>query len=199
MGSPVDISTVVEGSLDEAVVAILITHVGGAPGHIYGGNGKQRILQGIKGYDNAARRAPWLVLVDLDRDADCAPLLRSRWLPNPATQMCFRVAVREVEAWLLADRERIASFLGVSRDLAPGRPEEIADPKAEIVRLARRSRHRRIREGVAPRPESGRSEGPEYASLLAEYVRERWRPDVARRRADSLDGAIKCLERLVRA
>jgi hypothetical protein len=43
--------------------------------------------------------------VDLDSDTGCAPPLCEQWIPGPAPFLCFRVAVREVEAWLMADAE----------------------------------------------------------------------------------------------
>jgi hypothetical protein len=73
-------------------------------GSVYGKNGKADLHKKIKGYNNAARHAPWLVLVDLD-DESCAFSLCQSWLPVPARYLCFRVAVRQVEAWLMADAE----------------------------------------------------------------------------------------------
>ena len=112
--SPVFVSAVVEGKTDEPVVRRLVDHAGACIDRIYVKGGKDRLKSDVRGYDNAARRAPWFVLVDLDRDKslepaeDCAPVLRGKWLPNPACGMCFRVAVRAMEAWLLADAETLA-------------------------------------------------------------------------------------------
>jgi hypothetical protein len=94
----VTISAAAEGITDEAVVRRLILHVGAQPGTVYGKQGKQHLRTRIAGFNNAAQHMPWLVLVDLDHDADCAPPLRAKWLPAPARWMCFRVAVRAVEA-----------------------------------------------------------------------------------------------------
>ncbi|RLF63060.1 MAG: hypothetical protein DRN33_04790, partial [Thermoplasmata archaeon] len=113
------INAAVEGIVDEAVVKRMIDFVGGTPGRVFGKEGKPLLRKKIEGYNNAARRSPWVVLVDLDHDEECAPLLRNEWLPQPASKMCFRIAVREVEAWLLADRKGIASFLGVSQSAVP--------------------------------------------------------------------------------
>jgi len=54
----------------------------------------------------------------LARQSSFAPGSRSRGHPN----FLFRVAVREVEAWLLAHREGIARFLGISEHLVPLMP-----------------------------------------------------------------------------
>ncbi len=193
------ISTAVEGALDEAVAHKLITLVGGEVGNVFGREGKPNLRQRIEGFNNAARHAPWLVLVDLDNDADCAPSLCDAWLPDPAPHLCFRIAVREVEAWLMADAESLARYLSVAPSRIPRTPDSIEHPKDEMVNLGRRSRRRDIREDMVPREASGRRVGPAYASRLIEYVKDKWRSEVAARRSESLRRAILCLERLVQA
>jgi hypothetical protein len=193
---PVVITAAVEGDLDEAVLRRLVEYIGATPGPVYGRHGKAHLRQRLAGYNQAARLAPWVVLVDLDHDADCAPPFRSAWLPNPAPNMCFRIAVRMVEAWLLADRDRLSRFLRVPPSQLPLKPEELNDPKSTIVDLARRSRRRDIREDMVPRPGSGRTVGPAYTSRLIEFVAQGpagWRPDVAAKLSDSLE---RCLRRL---
>ncbi|MFQ5744895.1 MAG: hypothetical protein ACE5HV_15095 [Acidobacteriota bacterium] len=197
MPATVIISSAVEGIVDEAVVRRLIAHAGGQPGPVYGKNGKQALRQRINGYNNAPRHSPWVVLVDLDGDADCAPPFRADWLPQPAPRLCFRIAVREIEAWLLADAETLAPFLGTARTRVPPRPEDVEHAKATMVNLARRSRRRAVREDMVPREGSGRSVGPAYASRLIEYIESRWRPEVAAECAESLRRAIDCLKRLI--
>lgn len=197
MSAPVVITAAVEGVVDEAVVRRLVAHVRAVPGDVHGKNGKEHLRKRINGYNNAAQRAPWFVLVDLNSDADCAPLLRQQWLPGPAPFLCFRVAVRQVEAWLMADAETLASYLSVKRSIVPSNPEAVSNAKIEMVNLARRSRSRAIREDMVPRAESGRVVGPAYSSRLIEYAASHWRPEVAAQHADSLRRAIACLERLV--
>ena len=77
MKSAVTVAAAVEGLVDEAVALRLIRHAGAEPGSVYGRSGKAQLRKQISGYNNAARHAPWLVLVDLDRDEDCAPPLRA--------------------------------------------------------------------------------------------------------------------------
>ncbi len=199
--NPVVISGAVEGLVDEAVLQRLVEHVRATPGFVYGKNGKPLLRQRINGYNQAARLSPWIVLVDLNHDADCAPPLRASWLPNPAPGMCFRVAVREVEAWLFADRERLARFLGVSFSRIPQKPEVVDDPKRTMVEFAKHSRRREIREDMVPRPGSGRPVGPAYTSRLIEFAMDTrlgWRPAVAARHSDSLNRCLRCLRRLVK-
>ena len=196
VAAPVTVSAAVEGSLDEVVVDRLIRHVGGHPGIVYGKNGKSFLRDRIDGYNSAAHHAPWVVLVDLDAEGECAPSVREAWLRHPAPLMCFRIVVRAIEAWLMADAERLAAFIGVARSKVPADPEGLDHPKQVMVNLARLSRRREVRQDMVPRQESGRTEGPAYTSRLIEYATDRWRPDVAVLRADSLRRAVARLQRL---
>jgi hypothetical protein len=193
------VNVLVEGITDEAVARRLLDHVGLRCGTVYGKEGKAALVQRLPNYNQAARFAPWLVVVDLDRDADCAPPFVDRVLPHPAGHMFLRVAVRAVEAWLLADGERIAAFLGVRAALIPRNPDAEDDPKAALVSLARRSRWRTVREDMVPREGSGGRVGPGYAGRLIEFVaagERSWRPDVAVRRSDSLRRCVETLRTL---
>jgi hypothetical protein len=197
MKGVVVVSAAVEGIVDEAVARKLIVGAGGRPGTIYGKNGKPFLRRQIQGYNSAARHLPWMVLVDLDHDAECAPPLCEEWVPDRAPYLCFRIAVREVEAWLIADGEALASFLSVARSRIPIEPEQLQDPKKEMVNLARDSQRREVREDMVPRKGSGRPVGPAYASRMIEYIETRWRPQTAAQRAESLRRAITCLQRVI--
>ena len=197
--SPILVSAAVEGLVDEAVVQRLIRDAGAEPGTIYGKNGKPALRKRIRGYANAAKRSPWIILVDLNGDHDCAPSLRSEWLRDSVPSLCFRVAVRAVEAWLLADSETLSEYLAISPTQVPPDPEALPDPKRSLVDLARRSSRRTIREDIVPRAGSGRSVGPAYTARAIEFVLKHWRPQVSAGRADSLQRAIDCLKELMRS
>lgn len=197
------ISGAVEGLVDEAVLRRLILDSGAIPGAVYGKRGKDRLVQQVSAYHHAARISPWVVLMDLDNDADCAAGLRNRLLPGeePPPSLCLRIAVRTIEAWLLADRERFSDFFAVGLSKVPSSPESLADPKRTIVELARSSRRKEIRSDLVPRAESGRPVGPAYTSRMIEYVESTekgWRPVVAAKEAESLRRCLKCLQRLIR-
>ncbi len=194
---PVDI--VVEGLTDEVVVRCLLSHVGLPYGRTLGKTGKPSILNALHKYNEAARYSPWVVVVDLDEEPECAPVLVQRYLPRPSAGMRFRVAVHAVEAWLLADTDTLAEFLAVSRNKFPSQPEAEPDPKAALVALARQSRRRDIRDDMVPRPGSGAKVGPAYTARLIEYVTQsscQWRPDVAAQRSDSLRRCLAALRTL---
>ena len=88
----------------------------------------------------------YLTLVDfMDTGHSCPPDVVAQWLPRAEPGMLFRVVVRELESWLLADRENFADFLGISITKPPDQPEQINDPKQQLVNLARCSRKSQIR------------------------------------------------------
>jgi len=194
------ISGAVEGIVDEAVLRRLVKETGAVVGPIHGKTGKPFLMQKIAAYNQAARFAPWVILIDLDHDGDCAPPFIRACLPDPAPYMSFRVAVREVESWLMADRERLAKFLSVGVSRIPDNPEALDSPKMTMVDVARHSRRKEIRENMVPRPGSGRKVGPAYASILIEFVRNPksgWRPHIAARSSDSLNRCLRRLEQII--
>ena len=197
-GMPVILSAAVEGILDDAVVRRLAEDVDVPINAVHICGGKLQLKQKVGAYNHAADLWPWILLVDLDRE-ECAPNLRAAWLPAPNKWMCFRVAVREVEAWLLGDRQRMAEFLGVAVAKVPQAPDSIDDPKRVIVELARLSRQRDFRMDMVPRQNSGRSEGPAYASRLIEFTQRLWRPSVAAKHSDSLRRCREALHRITGA
>lgn len=199
MADPVYVSAAVEGTIDDAVARRLITHIGAMVASIYGRSGKLRLLQQAAGYNEAAKLGPWLVLVDLNGDERCAPPARERWLESPAEKMCFRVVVREIEAWLMADRNSLAKFLSVPASAIPADPEAVDNPKERMVAIARRSGRRHVRQDMVPRAGSGRATGEAYDARLSEFVEVRWDPVAAAAGSESVRRAIECLKKLTGA
>ena len=190
---PVAVRIAVEGSLDEAVAERLIADYGGQLGAVHGKQGRSFVRKHISGYNAGARYGGiWFVLVDLDLDR-CAPELVAEMLPDHAPGMCFRVAVREVEAWLLADRAGFARWAGVPANRIPVDVEAIEQPKEQLIGIVRGSRYRERRGALVPRPDSGGTEGPAYTSALSEFVASVWDVEAAASAAPSLARAIRCL------
>jgi hypothetical protein len=188
------VSGVVEGPVDDAVVRRLIADAGHDVGPIHVKNGKPALLAKLAGYDAAARIAPWLVLVDLNGDGACAAEFIERNLPAPARHMLFRVAVRQVESWLLADIGNFSQFLHVSVGRIPGDPDALPNAKLGVVDIARRSRSRSLRDELIPRTGSGRQVGPGYAARMIQFVERSWDPQVAAERSDSLCRCMASLQ-----
>jgi hypothetical protein len=109
--------------------------------------------------------------------------------------LLFRVAVQEVEAWLLADRSAFATFLGISRDLIPDNAEQVDNPKEFVVSLARRSRKRDVRESLVPREGSTARVGRDYNGRLVSFVNADWQAVEAQKRSPSLKRTMDLLRR----
>jgi hypothetical protein len=196
MGAHVTVTAAVEGPTDEVLLRRVCAFAGTSVGQVYGRSGKSYILSRLTGYNHSARFRHWVVLLDLDDDARCAPEALVRWLPVPSRLMRLRVAVRELEAWLLADPERIGGFLSIRAAEVPGDPDSIPDPKQLMVTLAGRSRRKAIREDMVPKPGSGQSVGPAYTSRMIEFIQDRrvgWRPHVAITNSESLRRCIRAI------
>ena len=142
----------------------------------------------------AARNRPVFLLTDLDSPKNCPLDLIQSWIKGlPKPGFFFRVAVMEVESWVLADRGAVARFLSVPASQIPQQTDDVADPKERIVSLAQKSRSRTIREALVPAPESTAPVGNEYNARLIEFVRESWDLE----RAASVSPSLKrTLERL---
>lgn len=192
----ITITVAVEGPSDEGAVAAILKECGFTIGMFVGGGGRTSILKKLGAYNLAAKHSPWFVLVDLDSPDSCVVEKVGNWLPNPSDMMIFRVAVAELESWLLADREAIANFLGVSQDKVPRNPDSLPDPKQTIINLARVSKKRDIREGIAPKPKSGATVGPTYVSDIRDFGQNQWRPRIAASASPSLERCIRRLDEL---
>lgn len=188
------INIAVEGPLDAAVLGRLVDDAGAAlarPAFTKGG--RAPLLADLRRYVRAARISPWVVMCDLDRD-HCAPAFVDQHAPEAPPDFCFRIAVRAVESWLLADIG-IASYLGVSVASLPRNPDSEQHPKRLLLQLAQGARHRRVRDGLYS-GDSPNQVGPEYNLMLSEFAGERWDPQQAAHRSDSLRRAIAAIERL---
>jgi hypothetical protein len=191
------VSIAVEGPADVGVAEKLLTTVGfEMAGPPYLGRGKANLDRQLNGYRNAARFAPWFVIRDLDNDAPCAGELVERLVPSATSGLCFRIAVRSAESWLIADRECLAVFLGISAAKIPRDPESLPNPKTTLVDLARHSRNRAVREDMVPEPGTSARVGPNYVHRVNEYAAGPWRPRIAARASRSLTRCIAALERL---
>lgn len=113
--------------------------------------------------------------------------------------MRFRLVVPSIEAWLLADREQFARYIGVTIDAVPDTPEQQLDAKATVIELARRSTKRTVREAMLPNCRSGRREGRDYAASMIEFINSIWTPTRAAANSPSLSTAIERLRSLVPA
>ena len=149
----------------------------------------------IQAFNTAARSMPFLVLADLNSDL-CPPQKIKSWLDVPQhPNLLVRIAVREVESWILAHREAIADFLGSSENKIPQDTDSIPDPKAFLIKLARKSRSRSLREDLVPQAGATSRVGPNYNNRIINFIQQTWNADAARVHSYSL---CRTLDRLRR-
>jgi hypothetical protein len=192
MPKTLEVALVVEDALSLVVMAKLLAHTG--RGYTVTRQLVERgfgnIRRSVAKYRTASHVLPHVVLTDLDQ-AVCPPFLREQWgvatLPN---SMLFRVAIREVEAWLLADRVGFSDFAGIPQNKISQAPESLVDPKQTLLNLVRRSRNRRLAIELIPSQGSRVSIGPLYNERLSTYVRENWDVDAAMALAPSLKRTV---------
>ncbi|MDO4569611.1 MAG: hypothetical protein Q4D38_04425 [Planctomycetia bacterium] len=157
-------------------------------------NGQGKIKKRILSYNLMAKNGkPAFVVTDLDQK-ECPATLISEWLGDvPVSEnLLFRVAVREVESWVLADISSITRFLGVGKKLIPENTDTLPDPKAFLIQLAKKSKKRDIK-GIIPRNESA-SIGLDYNHQLCRFVQEHWRIENAILHSPSLKRSVERLK-----
>lgn len=144
----------------------------------------------VRGWNAAAASVPFVMLTDLDNHP-CATSLKTSWLPEPChPNLIFRVAVREVEAWLFADHQNMATFLKVNVKHFPFQPDAEPDPKKTLIRLAGFSTSRDVRADLIPVKGSTATQGRGHNTRLVSFVEEYWDPQRAAKRSLSLASAI---------
>lgn len=160
------------------------------------GNGYLR--QKILSFNDIARTIPVLLFTDLDR-IECPTALIKDWRGETVfnDKLLFRVAVRETEAWLLADGEGFSGFSGVPLHRIPSQPELLSNPKEILINLVSRySKKREIKGDILPQKGSTAKVGLAYNQALCRFVQESWSIDRASQHADSLNSARRRLHEL---
>jgi hypothetical protein len=178
--TPTEVVLVVEDALSDVVMRKVVASVADrltvTRSVIARGSGN--IRASLSKYRRASHVLPHVVVTDLDR-YDCPPSLLAAWgavrLPD---SLLFSVAVRETEAWLLADRDALARMLGIRMAKVSQQPELESDPKRALVNLARKCRRRRLRDELVPAAGSTNQIGPAFNVRMSQFVRDLW--DVGR-------------------
>lgn len=183
--TPIAIAT--EDQLSEAIAMRLVSEIR-TPYYVThklrrGGFGYLRSK--MDSWRQMAQHQVMMVLTDLDR-ADCLKEFRDQWLgtrPLPAG-LLLRVAVREVESWVLADHVAMRGLIGV-KGVLPVAPDELADPKQALLRLTRGA-SKEVREDLLKTVDGNLSPGLGYNARLTEWIDSAWSPHRAAERSPSL-------------
>jgi len=193
----IPIHIAVEDPLSEAVVRKLLStssvnyHIGSC----FGKTGFGYLKSKINGFNKAAQGNPFFVLTDLDTSFNCAPELVTNWITGVKhPNLIFRVAVKEVETWLLADKKTFSTFLKINQNLIPQNVEAVIDPKQTVIELAKKSPNRDLREDIVPPERSTRKQGPNYNNRMIGYVNDNWNILHAIKNSQSLLRAYQKIE-----
>jgi len=144
---------------------------------------------------------PIILLTDLDFYS-CPPGLIFDWFGKTIfnKQFLFRVAYREAESWLMADREGFAKWLGVKVVLIP--ESQIIDNRRNIYELEfpykpslymmREIVPNSSKKGLVEKltPKEGAGKGPAYNSALLPFIKNIWDIENATKNSFSLNRTI---------
>lgn len=191
------VGVVVEGASDVPIVRRLVEAAGLGITNVYITRGKDKFNEKLPGYLNAARFSGWVLVRDLDHDAPCAPDLVASIALQLPPYAALRIAVRDMESWLLADHQAIATALAIPEHRVPTDPDLEDSSKATLVNLARSSSSRTVRSDLVPSPGNSSKVGRGYLSFIDEFALE-WDPDRAAGRSESLRRALQGIRRLAR-
>lgn len=188
-----------EGFLEEPVAAKLVGYCGHQVGNIFGRKGAHYIHTRARNFIHLTKAGnAMFVLTDfMDSGCDCpVEACRKHFLAGDERDnklFVCRFAVNELESWLMADREAIAAFLGISPTKIPRNPDSEIDPKRKLVNLARTSHKTKVQDLIVPSKGHGGPVGPGYRLSMTEFVNKHWSPKRASRISPSL---ARCIRRL---
>ncbi|MCY2929083.1 MAG: hypothetical protein NTV86_06235 [Planctomycetota bacterium] len=141
-----------------------------------------------------------LCITDLDRRPCASGLIRD-WFGIPSSspivlppEVVFRVAVREVESWIMADREEWAKYIQIPKASFVVAPDSLLDPKQHLFSVIGRKGRKSFHKEMLPRGTA--HVGPRYNEIICEFVAEKWSPQRAAERSPSLLRAINALKKL---
>jgi hypothetical protein len=193
--TPIAIAT--EDQLSETIALRLLAEVQ-TPHfvqHKLGKKGNGYLRSKINSWYQMAEHQVMVVLTDLDR-SNCLVEFRDQWLLNPApNHLVFRVAVREVESWVLADHQAMRELIG-DKGVLPVNPDELPNPKQTLLRLAK-SAPKAVREDLLKTIDGHLAPGLGYNARLSSWVNSKWNPKRAAERSPSLARARLRLNKVI--
>jgi hypothetical protein len=178
-----------EDELSEQIGIRLATEAGLEVGQRLRRDGFGYLKKRMINFCQMAIQQPVLLITDLDQ-RNCPSALIANWLGTRAKppKLLFRVAVREIESWLLADHVAMRALFGNRIRNLPIAPDTLADPKQRLLSLAKHA-PQKIRSDLLPEQGAVASQGLGYNARLSDFVRNVWQPERAATRSPSLDRA----------
>jgi hypothetical protein len=171
-------------------------------------NGKSKLLGNLKKYNDATENLSRVflndyssfycfLLTDLDEEK-CAPILISKWFTFLRHErLILRVAVREIESWLLADRKNFSDYFSISLNKIPHNPDCVSNPKGLILNLmVNYSVNKIIKEQMVRIERSNYFIGRGYNDEMTNYIFRKWNFKEAIKNSDSLRKLVEKLAAL---
>lgn len=164
----------------------------------------------MKGSGNIRKNAPSFLkmaqnglytftITDLDT-TECVPELIQNWFYQGSKsvalpkEVIFRVAIREIESWIIADRSAFAKFIEIPRANFPKCPDDLPDSKQYLLSLIRKKGRKKWHKEMLPKGSA--HIGPRYNEVLCDFVRNHWAPNRAADNSPSLKRTLTSLYRL---
>ena len=161
--------------------------------HTRGGRGyiEKRLLE----YNRSAKTLSFFVMVDLDQSLCAVDYIKAQFGRTAISQnMVFRVAVKEVESWILADQGGFSHYFEIPKQKMPHTPDQLPDPKQSLVGIIKKyCRNKTFRENIVPQPKSGALTGPGYNSALIPFIEKKWSVKQASQTSNSLNRCVRAL------
>jgi hypothetical protein len=147
----------------------------------------------INKFNEASKQLPFFVLID--QDNGCPPEKIDSWLKCKVnSNFIFRIAVMEIESWVMADRDSFLNFLVSLNLIYHIKWTKLPDPKQFFLNITKKTRKRRLKQDIIPIPGSTAKIGPDYNACISDFVRDRWNVHEAIRHSESLNRAFKKIQ-----
>jgi hypothetical protein len=189
----------VEGKIDEDILSVIFAQYPTIRvQQCLAKNGKRTLEKNLEKYNQIAQRYPVLVLIDLDQE-DCPVTYLQRISPTAKhEQLIIRISVRELEAWLLADRNNFAKFINAPVNKIPYPPDDCPQPKEAILNLVKQyTKNKNLRGDILPEDKTTHKPGRAYGDRLFEFALRHWHIPTARLHSPSLDRALRAVEKFI--
>lgn len=183
----IPIALATEDELSQAIALRLISELERPHSviHKLGLKGNGYLRSKMDSWYQMAEHQIMMVLTDLDR-AICLVEFRDQWLahrPLPAS-LVFRIAVREVESWVLADHQAMRELVG-KKGVLPEAPDVLPDPKQTLLGLGKTS-PKSVRDDLIKTIDGQLRQGVGYNARLTHWINTVWSPERAAERSPSL-------------
>ena len=192
------IHVVSEDSLSECVATKIVklylkNHI---PYPIHTGGGKSKILRRILQYNKSAKHLHFFIIIDLDREQCLAHFIKNCFKNQPLKKgMIFRVAVREIESWILADINGFYNYFTIPKQKLSSNPDKLNKPKQHLVNIIDQyCKKRTYKENIIPYKNSNAIVGPGYNSEMIKFIHNSWNVERARKNSESLNRCIMALK-----